>query len=67
MPAPIMNLDDAIKILNANRHRDWPEWYTLDGVWVMSDGYYDTLQAFEAIAIAEKYVRMASTVTLVTT
>ena len=56
-----MTLEEAVQILNDCRHRDCSEWHISpgdrdDGL-VFGKDQYDWLSPFEAIAIAEKYVR----------
>jgi hypothetical protein len=59
-----MELEEAVEILNAHKHRGFADWQILDqGDWqvvtLWRDVHTDPIQldAFEAIAIAEKYER----------
>ncbi len=51
-----MNIDDAVKVLNEHKHRDYSNW-TVAGAGVLGYTFGDCLSGFEAIAVAEKLVR----------
>lgn len=52
-----MTLDEAVKILNERKHRMYDDWHVNENHpdEVDCSGYYDSLEEFEAVAIAEKY------------
>lgn len=49
-----MDLATAVAVLNREKHRHNEDWQT-DGVFVSSHDRYDTLEAFEVVAIATAY------------
>lgn len=57
-----MTLEQAIAILNASKHRLCSRWQSDDGnpPFVVGIDRYDWLEPFEAVAIAEKYLRIAA-------
>lgn len=65
-----MTLEDAVKILNKNRHGGEENFRRTADAWFVKDGrvagpdYYDWLDEFEAIAIAEKYQNQMSPASL---
>jgi hypothetical protein len=53
-----MTLEQAVAVLNERRHRDCADWRAAsDGSGAFGRNFPDSLYAFEAIAIAEKYTR----------
>lgn len=60
-----MDVQDAIKILNEKCHNGYSEWEIAvndeieddEKAYAKGEFYYDNLTSFEAIAVAEKYVR----------
>jgi hypothetical protein len=60
MPEPNREKTDwAVEVLNRFRHRDYADWFVQhDRLSIVRGGdYYDILESFEAIAVAEKYMR----------
>lgn len=52
-----MTLEEAVEVLNRERHLDEDRWNVLDGGAFGNYNKGDFFTAFEAIAIAEKYER----------
>ena len=65
-----VTLETAARILTQHRHRDCVRWYAR-GEWLQGEAEpdcsdpFDVLTKFEAIAIAEKYLREPPTPSLV--
>lgn len=60
-----ITLADAVKVLNRHRHRGFEQWVvsaTGDAAEPAdSVDRYSTLEAFEAVAVAEKYLQIQGT------
>lgn len=52
-----MTLDEAITILSKNKHNGASVWYLYNDMVENDTNYDEELTQFEAIAIAEKYLR----------
>jgi hypothetical protein len=52
-----MTLAEAVEVLNRFQHRGHAKWHASPNRFVRGDDYYEAFELFEAVAIAEKYLR----------